>query len=221
MGMDVTHLKFFGFQTNKNSFENILAEQEKNFLEMDVSERNMSWLKAQGFIQEMHQFDVEVVDIDEMERIDPEIKGMWIGQYNLIKEEGDMWMEFMNDNQTVLFDESKIVFKKIPKVLIQTEEVGYMRKPFNFYDDAPVIMPNEVTLNINNFVMSANNFTKEGKGVFHVMNAIDKKQTEECNLFVFEKDQMEKMLPFVQLKESFKNEFLNDFDERSFVWFNW
>lgn len=101
-------------------------------------------------------------------------------------------------------------------VFFEVKEIGYMRKPFSHEDMENYYDPKE-----NATVITVNNFSGKGKIAQSIINSISRSQAEECNVYITDVRQIEKLKKYSSLPEVMKEHFIDNFKENSLVCVNW
>ncbi len=219
MGMDV--MRYSVVRTiSVEEFNPIFSEDGycdlmDNFHKIKVDERTKNWLNKVELNTDHIRFEKEF-DWETWIENHPEYENHKYIDY-VIHGDDPHWIHLESpDGESILLDKTNAVFPYRDNVFIfvEAKEIGYMRKPFR-HSDAPVIQQGDA------IVLTVTNFSDKGRDGFGELKKIDPVQTEEANVYVFDKSQLQKLKQYSYDPKYFKEAFMDNWEYNHYVLFNW
>jgi hypothetical protein len=181
--------------------------------ELEVNDRVAVWMKQNNIGQEF-VVTYEDYDWEAWFEKNPQYQGYTFGDYDLSDEAQAKWIEVVSpEDKTTLID-SGFIMKDVQKIVLEVKEIGYMRKPFR-HSETPSRVEGDT------LILSVTNFSDEGEKGFDELKKIDAKQTEECNVFIFDVSQLDNIKDYSYSSQEFEKAFIDNWKNEHFVQFNW
>jgi len=215
MGMDVSRFKIVKVLPNQEALKYIKEGDypDNKVRELEINDRITAWMKQNNVGQEF-VVTYEDYDWEAWFEKNPEYKEYSFGNYDLSDEAQSKWVELISpEGKTTLID-SGFIMKDVQKIVLEVKEIGYMRKPFR-HSETPSRVEGDT------IVLSVTNFSDEGEKGFDELQKIDAKQTEECNVFIFDVAQLENIKDYSYSSADFEKAFMDNWKADHFVQFNW
>lgn len=227
MGMDVFHYKIESI-LGKNEVSPIYNGEyfdceNQNILTIVLDQRMKNWLSKTDLDQEcirtFKEFDWKKW-LDKFPQYNPKSShydGWVFEDYRLVGDKND-WMHLTKETESQTETEIlKAGFTYIEKevIFLNVKEVGYMRKPFR-HSQTPIRSEGD------SIIITVDNFSEYGWGAQEYMRKISTEQTDNANLFVFEKLHLNELINYTNDKKMFSQMFIENFhEENSLILFNW
>ncbi len=215
MGMDVSRFKIVKVLPAQEALKYIKEGDypDNKVREIEVNERVIAWMKQNNIGQEFVVI-YEDYDWETWFAQHPEYKDHSFGDYDLSDEAQSKWVEVVSpEGKTTLID-SGFIMKDVQKIVLEVKEIGYMRKPFR-HSETPSRVEGDT------LILSVTNFSDEGEKGFDELKKIDAKQTDECNVFIFDVSQLENIKDYSYSSQDFEKAFIDNWKNEHFVQFNW
>lgn len=216
MGMDVMHYVVNRVVPESEMKLNISEpgwiDLPDGFHAIDVNKRTIEWMKKNSFdesnIQTIKEFDWE-----KWEKEHPQYENYDCYDY-CVNGEKEHWIQLTSpENETILLTDG-FSYKNVSYLIVESKEVGYMRKPFRHYD-APSYKDGDT------IVLTFTNFSDKGVDGYSELKKIDEVQTENANVYLFDKNQVKLLQKYSYDEKVYQSNFMEDWTDKSYVQFNW
>lgn len=216
MGMDVSHYMVKRVvpesEIKMQISEDGWIELPDGFHKIDVNSRTIDWMNKNSFDEK----DIQVIqefDWEKWEKENPQYENYEFYDY-CVHGNHEHWIQLTSpEGESILLNEG-FPYKNVSYIVVESREIGYMRKPFRHYDEASYKEGDAI-------VITVTNFSEKGLDGYSELKKMDEEQTEKGNVYLFDKNQVRALQKYSYDEKVYQSNFIEDWTDKSYINFNW
>lgn len=214
MGMDVFRFEVVNMLSSVEIEKYLHGEDDNSEISrLEVNPRTLAWMEQNQIgLEAIHK--IKELDWKTWFEKNPQYKNYSFLEWDFSEDTSKNWVQLETpEGKTILIDDG-FIYQEVGYVFFKEKEIGYMRKPFRHSETPSRMEGCKLILNVTNF-------SDEGENALEELKRIDSQQAEDCNVLVFNPEQLDKIKNCSFDPQQFKESFMDNWKTSHYVLFNW